>query len=431
VTLETNSRRRLLACVLYGLVTVVYLLSAAKTTLAHHTPFNHYALLADAWLKGSLHLPGSPPLYAGNNDFAWFEGHWYIVFPAFPALLLLPLAWIAKTPVAVRDGQFFVWIAGLAPAILFLALEKFRNVHDSRRSEKENLGLAALFGLGTVYWYCAEQGTVWFAAHIVGAVLAALYVLLAIRAEHPFWAGLVVGLGFWTRSPLLFATPFFLSQLAVWWRENSSLPQAKTQLWKKIIGFGLPLAALLVLAMAHNFLRFHRVTDFGYTYLTVGWQSRMVKWGLFSYHYLARNLGVILCSMPYVNLHPSPEAASLQINQHGLALWITSPFYFWLLWPQQRNVTTRWLYLTAWAVAIPTLLYQNSGQVQFGYRFSNDYAVFLFCLLAVGRRRLGWKFWAVGAVAIAINAFGAWTFQREAYVRYYVFDPSFAVFQAD
>ena len=35
------------------------------------------------------------------------------------------------------------------------------------------------------------------------------------------------------------------------------------------------------------------------------------------------------------------------------------------------------------------LFYQNSGWVQFGYRFSLDYMVFLIALLAVGGNRLG------------------------------------------
>ena len=61
-------------------------------------------------------------------------------------------------------------------------------------------------------------------------------------------------------------------------------------------------------------------------------------------------------------------------------------------------------------VAVPDLFYQNSGWVQFGYRFSLDYLVFLILLLAVGGRPLTRTFKALALVGFAINLFGAITF---------------------
>ena len=82
------------------------------------------------------------------------------------------------------------------------------------------------------------------------------------------------------------------------------------------------------------------------------------------------------------------------------------------------------LLLAALLVALPSLLYQNTGWLQFGYRFSNDYAVFLFALLALGgwslrRGVLGLSLWAV-----ALNTFGALSFGRPEYAQYYFTDPS-------
>ena len=50
-----------------------------------------------------------------------------------------------------------------------------------------------------------------------------------------------------------------------------------------------------------NYARFHdpRPWAFGHEYLTVGWQTRIRRWGLFSYHFLPRNLGVMLASLPW------------------------------------------------------------------------------------------------------------------------------------
>ena len=68
--------------------------------------------------------------------------------------------------------------------------------------------------------------------------------------------------------------------------------------------------------------------------------------------------------------------------------------------------------MTTFAAALLDLLYQNSGWVQFAYRFSLDYMILLFALLALGGRRFGALFYALVPVAIAINLFGAVTFDR-------------------
>ena len=164
---ETRSRRLLLGLGIYVATVIVFSILAGERMLKH-TPYNHYALMADAWAHGRHELAGGPPGYAGMNDFALFENKWFISFPPFPALLMFPLVKLAGSPENFRDGQFIVWLAGLGPAILFLALEKLRRTTRSTRTEIENVRLAVLFAFGTVYFFSAVQGTVWFAAHVVG-----------------------------------------------------------------------------------------------------------------------------------------------------------------------------------------------------------------------------------------------------------------------
>jgi hypothetical protein len=176
---------------------------------------------------------------------------------------------------------------------------------------------------------------------------------------------------------------------------------------------------VLVLTLIHNQRRFGDPFEVGYRYLGVAWQLRIEKWGLFSYHYLAKNLGVVLTSLPFMT--PS-SPVPFQINMHGLALWLTTPAYLWLLWPARRSVPHRALWITVACVALPTLLYQNTGWLQFGYRFSTDYSVFLFALLAIGGYRFGRAFQLAACAAVLINAFGAWTFGRPEYAAYYFQD---------
>ncbi|MES1174119.1 MAG: glycosyltransferase family 87 protein [Myxococcales bacterium] len=408
-----KKRRILIACGIYLLATLVYFAFADASVVHGHTPWNHFALLADAWRHGRLDLGAPPPDYTGLNDFSRFEGKWYVVFPPFPALLLVPVAALAGGADRVADGLFFLFLAGIAPALLFLSLEKLRRFGRSEVSERANVALALSFAFGSVYFFSAEQGTVWFAAHVVGAALGAAYLLFALEAERPWLAGLALGLGFATRTPLLFAAPLFVLEA---WR---TLRPSRAHLSRSLLAFATPVVAVLCLTLWHNQRRFGDPFETGYRYLGITWQHRIEKWGLFSYHYLAKNLGVMLTSLPF----STPTGPTrFQINLHGLALWLTTPLYLWLIWPRRSAVPQRALGLTALCVALPTLLYQNTGWLQFGYRFSNDYAVFLFALLALGGYRFGRSFQAAAVVAVIINAFGAATFGRPEYAAYYFQD---------
>ena len=403
-------RRRWIALGIYLAACAVYFLFADPAVVHAHTPWNHFALLADAWRQGRLDLGGPPPAYTGNNDFSHVGGKWYVVFPPFPALLLLPISAVIKDPERVHDGQFFLWLSGLAPALLFLALEKLRRFERSRLSELHDIGLSLSFAFGSVYFFCAEQGTVWFAAHVVGAALSAAYLLFALEAERPWLAGLALGLGFATRTPLLFAAPLFVLE---------AVRTSRPHLLRTLVSFATPVSAIVLLTLVHNQLRFGDPFEVGYRFLGVAWQHRIEKWGLFGYHYLGKNLGIVLSGLPFWTPH---GAAPFQINLHGLALWITTPAYLWLLWPQRTAPPHRALWITVACVALPTLLYQNTGWLQFGYRFSNDYAVFLFALLAIGGHRFGRLFRACAYAAVLINAFGAATFGRAQYAAYYFQD---------
>ena len=77
---DGRKRRVAIALVVYAVTTGVYFAFAAPGTLRAHTPFNHFALLADSWLHGRLDLGGPPPPYAQNNDFASFGGKWFVTW---------------------------------------------------------------------------------------------------------------------------------------------------------------------------------------------------------------------------------------------------------------------------------------------------------------------------------------------------------------
>jgi hypothetical protein len=449
--IATDRRQQLLWCLLlYGLSMAALLVVASRSLLTEHTPYNHFALLAEGWLDGRLDMGGPPPEYARGNDFASYDGKWFVAFPPFPAVILLPLVMVAGAAEHALDGLAFLWLAGTVPCLVFLLLQRLCVLGLSQRSPLQNAALGLLSCFGTVFFFTAEQGTVWFAAHVVGVCLAALYALFALGATHPVWAGVALGLASLTRAPLLFAVPLFaLEALRVSLRSS---PDASTGGliarclgrvdWRALLGrvllFALPVAVCLAFTLWYNWARFDHPLENGYRFLTVAWKARMEKWGLFDYHYLSRNLGVVFSMLPW----SGNEQVPFRINTHGLALWFTTPLYLWTLWPRLAGPTAvngeaaqaaswrdvRWvhtaLWLTVGCVAIPTLFYQNTGWSQFGYRFSNDYMVFLFALLAVGARPLRALFIAAALWGVVVNTFGAVSFGRSKYQQYYYSDPS-------
>jgi len=415
-------RRWLLAALVYGVAVAGFALVAPPGLFEKHTQYNHFALLAEGWLDGRLDLGREPPSYAGRNDFALFGDRWYVVFPPFPAVALLPWVWLAGGDATrVADGACFLVLAGLAPALLFLVLEKLARMNYGLGDQRARVLLSLLFAFGSVYFFCAVQGTVWYAAHVVGAALSAAYLLFALSAERPVAAGIALGLGLLTRTPLCFAAPLFVLEA---WRTCRSSEGAleRSRFARKLAGFTLPVLSALALSLVLNWARFGDASEFGYRYLTVRWHDRIARWGLFDYHYLAKNLGVVLTSLPWIA--PPGQAPPFQINAHGLALWLTTPGYLWLLWPRRRPALFWSILWSALAVAVPTLFYQNSGWVQFGYRFSCDYAALLFALFAVGGYHLGRAFQVLSALSVIVNGFGAATFGRRGYEAYYVVEPT-------
>jgi hypothetical protein len=395
----------------------------------------HYLYLAQSFLHGKLSLLAHKP--PGDNDWAYYGGHWYVSFPPFPAVVVMPLVAIWGT--AVWDRLFWALLAGLAPALLYVLLRALRETGRSERTPRQDLVLTALFAFGSPFYYTAVQGTVWFAAHVVAVPLIALYVLWSLGARRPLLAGIALALAFMTRgpTPLFLALLFAIEALAVSRKAGAPAPEQLRDLVslsaldvraaaRKLAWFALPLCLTLAIAMWMNAARFDDPFEFGHSLLRIRWRGRIDTWGLFNYHFLARNLAVFLCALPWL----SAKTPYLKISRHGLAVWVTTPQLLLVLWPQRRSILITALGLAAFAVALADLFYQNSGWVQFAYRFSLDYSILLFALLALGGRRFGPIFYALVPVAIAINLFGAITFDREN--RFYDTDPTAnVIFQPD
>jgi hypothetical protein len=399
--------------------------------LYSHSSNNHYVYMADGLLNGRFHLEGRPPHL---NDWAKYDGKWYVSFPPAPGVLMIP--GVAIWGLAFNDSLFTLFFAAAGPALLFLLLQLLRASGRLDRRLWEIGVLCALYGLGTVYFFSAVQGTVWFTAHMVGGVFLLLFLICSLGGRRPFYAGLFLALAFACRPPMLLAFPFFLYELCRSYTpdENvgvkhfivTSLKKAGIgSLTKRLVLFGFPVVLLICLLMLMNWARFQDPFEFGHNYLQVRWLGRIQRWGLFNYHFLSRNLTVSMTLLPWL----SEQAPYIGISRHGLAIWFTTPVLFWVLWPRKHTTFYTFLILSVVFSALPSLLYQNSGWIQFGYRFSLDYTVYFMIMIAVGGRKFGKLFWALALFSIVVNLFGAMTFNR--HMEYYPNASTRSYFQPD
>jgi hypothetical protein len=412
-------RRAVLPLAIYVVCAAVYLLLLGARRDGP-TPDNHYVHLANSFLHGELGVVGNSP--PGTNDWALYQGKWFVSFPPFPALVILPV--VAIWGLATRDAVFWALIAAWAPALLFVYLRFLSERGDSTRGTRDNLVLTTLFAFGSVFFFVAVQGTVWFAAQVVASCLLMLFLLAATDARWPMVAGFALGALHACRPEVAIAGLFFMVEALAKNRrvEARDDPEAHplVRAWRWLLGadfarvlkvhlqLAVPLLAMIGLQLWFNYARFDDPLSYGHEYLQIRWRPRIESWGLFNYHYFPKNLAVFVASLPWIE----ERTPFVKVSLHGLALWFTTPGLLWTLWPRVVTVRMVGLWLAVIPIALMDLAYQNSGWIQFGYRFALDYMPFLIVLLALGRRRFGPGFHALLACALAINLFGAITFDR-------------------
>lgn len=436
------SHRLKTALGIYGLFLAIYC-AVAGPRLLHPSNALHFAYQAQMFLHHRLDLGHAPPasddwaeveylhlrdgrtiagtfLRASPNRFHRLDGgvetvspaqvvnrwkKYYVSFPPFPALLFIPF--VALFGLLVNDVLLTAVLAALAPVLLFLSLRHLAERGDSARSEADDLWLVAMFGLGTVYFYTSVGGQVWYTAHVVAMVLIGLFVLASFEARHPVLAGACLGSILLTRPHLALWGLFFLYEA---WRARPGVGLTLFERipWRKLVAVSIPLALLGGAGFAFNYARFGAPGQFGHFYLNVRWTDRIQRYGLTNLVFLGRNLSCAFTLTPKLLNH----APFVQMSWHGMSLLLTTPAYLYLLWPRVKTS----LHTALWALTAPIafigFLYQNDGWVQFGYRFSNDFAFALILLLAIGGRPLTRRWKGLILVGIAVNLFGAITFGR-------------------
>jgi hypothetical protein len=402
---HTDKRRNLtLIGILLSIFAVTFLIYRLSPVLADRleTPsYAYFNLLAKSFLNGRLDLPNPP---YPPTDLTPYNGKWYVPFPPLAALLMTP--WVAIF--GGIDTVLFVGILGaLNLALVFLMLQGFTAQGWTPLSLKDALWLTALFAFGTVHWYMSTQGSVWFVAQICTVTFIALAVFLAVYHDSPVWAGVALGLAMLGRPNLILTYPLLLG-IAFQHAGEKNPAEKRGYVVRWIVSSGVPIACAVFLLLGYNHLRFDNPFDFGY--LTAQVDPKVAldlqKYGQFNLAFVWRNIKVMLFSLPIWDSTRNRIAP----GGEGLSIWLTTPAFLCIFKAVRKSPVLIGAWVSFGLLLIPLVTYFNTGWYQFGYRFSLDFIIPLFVLLAYaadeGMPKL-MKWLILGS--ILVNAWGtAW-----------------------
>jgi hypothetical protein len=288
-----------------------------------------------------------------------------------------------------------------------------------------------LFGFGTVHWYAAMLGSTWFLAHVVATTFLLLAITLALDAERrqalrdaggrlwrlldpwQFVAGLLFGTAALARLTVLLGAPFFV------------FVGGGGSLFRRAFSAGLGAFIPFLLLLAYNLVSTGHLFHPAYEYLYQTEFSPRPEfinhdWLIEDPRYIPQNAVVMLAWPPEIRPECGlslldPACPLVKPDPFAMSLLLTSPAYLFALpmllaaWRTRQRLLVG-ATLAVLAIAIANLMHFSQGWVQFGYRFSNDFAPFALVLVALGIARLGLRPLTVALVAasVAINAWGVY-----------------------
>lgn len=318
----------------WRLATALTLLFFSLTLVVYHftslgpSIFNHPVRLADAFLHARLDVANAKDL--PWLDWAIYDGKYYPLEPPMTAVVVLP--GVALYGLALNQTLVSVVVGALNVSVVYRLMRGL--------SEKASLqvGLTLLFAFGTVYWWNAVNGGVWYFAH----TLAVLFLFLAVYAtlidKRPFLAGLFLGAAYLTRLPTILALPFFIVMFSDQWLPESGEKSLIRRIdLRPLLRLAAGVGVFVLLGSVYNYVRFDTPLHASYYY----WHALepnsgpggLFERGLFDITYIPRHIPIIFEKLPYIQ----SAAPYVVPSWSGMAFWATTPAFLYALFAGVEN----------------------------------------------------------------------------------------------
>jgi len=338
-----------------------------------------FSELAQGFLHGHLYFlhsiggEGQDPVFFGNHIY-WSEG-------PFPAVLLMPFVAVFSVFHHFFYQGYLKWL--LVYGVLFFVYQIARRL---RYTKGDSLVLMFGFALGSVFIGVASVSSGWLYAQVVCAFLL-LWSLYEYYYKRRWWLiGILCGLTFLTRGTAAPIIIFFA--LEIW----QNVPRTERRQQLELLC--LPFIVAILLQGLYNAARFHSPLNGGYEYQLLGpapATSRAL--GVFSLLHIPANLYALIFASPVTTLR-NPYSWTLsfpyiQSNEDGLSIFITSPYFLYLLSQKWSSFdrTCRNLLLATAVSCLGVLCFYGLGRNQLGYRYSLDFLPELFVVFMIVYRR--------------------------------------------
>jgi hypothetical protein len=327
--------------------------------------------LADAFLHGRVWLD----VRLGYQDVILRDGHIYVPFAPFPAVVLMPIVAIFGPVIADQ------WETGIN-AVLAASCVGLAWWFCARLGVKQitdRIWLILLIGFSTPIWWVTTRGGVWHTGQLIATILT-LACLIELWGSRRAWLiGLLAGASFLTRAPLAFAIPFYALLLA-----GDRIWEPRRWPWRAWIGLALGVLPSLAFFFWYNAARFGSPLQSGYDLaLLPAWLEAQRQHGLFSTYHIPMNIDYLFLRLPIFSL----SFPFLTPDGLGMSIFLTSPGLLYVARAPWRASRTWWHGGAALVVLIPTRLYYGGGWLQYGYRYALDSIPFVWALCVIAAVR--------------------------------------------
>ncbi|MBU0625718.1 hypothetical protein KKF05_05255 [Patescibacteria group bacterium] len=334
--------------------------------------FQEFPDLAKNFWRGETSIPlGLQPTRYYSDAFP-LAGRLYLPFGPLPAVIFMPLVWLA--------GDIFPTLTVTFLLIVLAGGLMFGLAQQQGLKKKDALWIAGAYALGSALTPLAIPLFTSWSVQLLASVflLAALY---AHFSRHSSWlTGGLLALATITRPLSVLGIVLF-----VLWNDRKLIKKRP----RRVIELLLPLILAGLIIGGYNFARFNNPLETGYH---LQWEynpalvERMVH-GANDLRYLPTNLWYFLAAPPKIIDHfpfVVPDAM-------GMGLLFSCPYLIYLFVSQNK----RRLLAPLGAAAIgllPALTYYASGYSQIGYRYAVDVypLIFLAWIMALHGRLPHW-----------------------------------------
>ena len=392
---------------IYLIAVAIYWFSSVLVENTNTPSYSYFPNLAEAFYNKELFISN----YNSIKDLTFFNGKYYVSFPPLGALLMFPKV-AATSRFGVNTVRFTIGYSALIPANLFLIYEYLRERKFISLNMRAMYWLIALLALGTSLWFMSTTGIIVHTAQILAAVFLSLSVLfIFLLKDNMVWgiirsalmSGIALGLAVLSRPHIGFSWFFLLGIIVQLLQKNNKLSIQTLMLWAGINA--LTTGCFIVGLGYYNYARFGSFLDFGYTYMLVAdkFVIPLQMYGQFNPHYIWQNIKANWLGLPYWH----EDCNRLAPDSEGMSIFLTTPGILFLYRSWRKDI---WI-ISGWgsiiAIIFVHLLYYNTGSHQFGYRFSLDFLIIVFCLLASGfDKRLPKYFPYLVVYSVIVNFIG-------------------------